>query len=51
VQLGGVPVTARVAAEEAGLLVEAPRGTEHTVYLQMAQCHLFDADDGRALHD
>ena len=49
VQLGGAPVTARVPAEEAGALTDAPRGTEHTVYLQMAHCQLFDADDGRTL--
>lgn len=44
--LGDVPLTARVAAEEATALRDAPRGTECTAYLHLGAGHLFDAETG-----
>jgi oligogalacturonide transport system ATP-binding protein len=47
--IGGVPMTARVPADQQHGLQDLPRGAAHTFHLQMAACHLFDADSGRNL--
>ena len=44
--VGGVPLTARVPADQQHGLQELPRGGVHTFHLQMAACHLFDATSG-----
>ena len=47
--IGAVPVTARVAAADAEGLNAQPRGSQLTLYLHMADAHLFDAATGAAL--
>jgi oligogalacturonide transport system ATP-binding protein len=47
--IGNVPVTARVPADEAEGLNTQLRGSPLTLHLQMAAAHLFDAATGVAL--
>ncbi|MDP3083522.1 MAG: sn-glycerol-3-phosphate ABC transporter ATP-binding protein UgpC [Rubrivivax sp.] len=47
--LGTLPMTARVPAEEAGELAETGRGEACTLHLQLRRAHLFDAVSGVAL--
>ncbi|MFO1325973.1 MAG: sn-glycerol-3-phosphate ABC transporter ATP-binding protein UgpC [Rubrivivax sp.] len=47
--LGGVPMTARVGAEDAQALAGARRGDACTLHLQMDAGHLFAADTGLRL--
>jgi|SRR5688572_20352595 len=47
--IGTVPVTARVPAADAEGLNAQPRGSQLTLYLQMAAAHLFDAGTGARL--
>jgi oligogalacturonide transport system ATP-binding protein len=47
--LGAVPMTARVPADQLHGLQDLPRGAAHTFHLQMARCHVFDADGGARL--
>jgi oligogalacturonide transport system ATP-binding protein len=44
-EVGGVAFSARLPAEEGTALTTLPRGSEHTLHFQMAQAHLFAADD------
>ena len=44
--IGGVPMTARVAAEELAALAGTDRGQACTLHLLMGAGHLFDADSG-----
>ncbi|MBO9689731.1 MAG: sn-glycerol-3-phosphate ABC transporter ATP-binding protein UgpC [Mitsuaria chitosanitabida] len=44
--LGPLPVTARVPAEQASALAGLSRGDALTLHLQMSACHLFDATSG-----
>jgi oligogalacturonide transport system ATP-binding protein len=44
--LGSLPVTARVPAEQAPALAGLSRGDALTLHLQMSACHLFDATSG-----
>jgi oligogalacturonide transport system ATP-binding protein len=46
---GGVPMTARVPADQQHALAGAARGSAHSFHLQMAACHLFSQDDGARL--
>jgi oligogalacturonide transport system ATP-binding protein len=48
-EIGGLPLTARVAADQLGGLDGAARGTPHTFHLQLQRCHLFDAETGANL--
>ena len=45
-ELGAVPLTARVPAEDIAVLGDAARGQTCTVYLHMLAGHLFDAESG-----
>jgi oligogalacturonide transport system ATP-binding protein len=47
--IGPLPMTARVPADELHGLGELQRGAAHTVHLQMDRCHLFDAASGATL--
>jgi oligogalacturonide transport system ATP-binding protein len=47
--IGTVPMTARVPADQQGALEGAARGSAHTFHLQMAACHLFASDTGARL--
>ncbi len=47
--LGSVPLTARVPADELHGLQALPRGGVHAVHVQMAACHVFDAGSGLRL--
>ena len=47
--IGAVPMTARVPADQLGALPGAARGSSHTFYLQMAACHLFHGETGARL--
>jgi oligogalacturonide transport system ATP-binding protein len=47
--IGAVPMTARVPADQLGTLPDAARGSSHTFYLQMAACHLFHSETGARL--
>jgi oligogalacturonide transport system ATP-binding protein len=47
--IGNVPVTARVPADEAEGLNTQPRGSPLTLHLQMGAAHLFDGATGAAL--
>ena len=47
--LGPVPMTARVPADQLHGLQTLARGAVHDFHLQMAACHLFDAGSGRRL--
>ena len=47
--IGTVPMTARVPADQQGALEGAARGSTHTFHLQMAACHLFASDTGARL--
>jgi oligogalacturonide transport system ATP-binding protein len=49
VDIGGLPFTARVAPDALGDLDHKARGDTHTLHLQMAQSHLFDAASGHSL--
>lgn len=49
VDLGDLPMSARVPAEQAVSLQGLQRGDALSLHLQMAACHLFDAGDGRNL--
>ena len=44
--IGDVPMTARVPADQQHGLQALQRGAAHTFHLQMAACHLFDAESG-----
>ncbi len=44
--LGSLPLTARIPAEQALALAGLSRGDPLTLYLQMSACHLFDAASG-----
>jgi hypothetical protein len=43
--IGAVPMTARVPADQLQALPGAARGSSHTFHLQMAACHLFHSRD------
>ena len=47
--IGKVPLTARVPADQLFGLADKPRGAAHTFHLQMDRCHLFDASSGANL--
>ena len=47
--LGAVPLTARVPADQQHALAGAARGSVHGFHLQMGACHLFDASSGARL--
>ncbi len=47
--LGAVPLTARVPADELHGLQGLQRGATHPVHVQMAACHVFDAASGARL--
>jgi ABC-type sugar transport system ATPase subunit len=47
--IGGVPVTARVSAEDAPSLNTQPRGSALTLHLHMGAAHLFDPATGASL--
>ena len=47
--IGTVPMTARVPADQQAALAGAARGSAHTFHLQMAACHLFASDSGARL--
>jgi oligogalacturonide transport system ATP-binding protein len=47
--LGSVPLTARVPADELHGLQALARGATHPVHVQMAACHVFDAASGLRL--
>jgi len=47
--ISGLPVTARVPAEEAQAIEAQPRGSPIMLHLHMAAAHLFDAASGNAL--
>ncbi len=47
--LDGLAVSARVPAEQAQALAEAPRGAPCTLHAWMSHAHLFDAQTGAAL--
>ncbi|MFN3809422.1 MAG: ABC transporter ATP-binding protein [Roseateles asaccharophilus] len=47
--IGDVPMSARVPADQLGDLAEQPRGTPHAFWLQLAQAHVFDAASGANL--
>ena len=47
--VGNVPLTARVPADQQQALPGAARGSVHTFHLQMGVCHLFHADTGARL--
>ncbi len=47
--IGSVPFTARVAADQTGGLEHRPRGTPISLHLQLGQAHLFDAASGERL--
>ena len=47
--LGTVPMTARVPADQLHGLQDLQRGAAHPFHLQMARCHLFDAVSGARL--
>ncbi len=47
--VGGVPLTARVPADQLHGLAGQARGTPFTAYLQMPACHLFDSSSGARL--
>jgi len=49
VDLGALPLTARVPAEQAAALVGLKRGDELSLHLQLSACHLFDAASGANL--
>ena len=44
--LGGLPMTARVNADQNGAIADTPRGSAITVHLQMARAHCFEAESG-----
>ena len=44
--LGTLPLTARVPADQMQGLEQLPRGAHFTAHLQLDRCHLFDADSG-----
>ena len=46
VDIGGLPCTARVAADALGGLAALQRGDACTLHLQLGAAHLFDADTG-----
>lgn len=48
-ELGSLPLSARIPAEQAASLQGLQRGDELSLHLQMSACHLFDAGDGRNL--
>ena len=45
-ELGGLPITARIPAEQAIALQGLTRGDALTLHLQLSACHLFDAGSG-----
>jgi oligogalacturonide transport system ATP-binding protein len=47
--VGDVPLTARVPADQQHGLQDLPRGAAHSFHVQMAACHLFDAQSGANL--
>ena len=47
--IGSVPLTARVPADQLNGLAEKLRGEVHHFHLQLASCHLFDAETGANL--
>ena len=47
--LGAVPMTARVPADQLHGLGDTARGATHAFHLQMSRCHFFDADSGARL--
>jgi oligogalacturonide transport system ATP-binding protein len=49
VDIGSVPMTARVPADELHGLDTLPRGSAVTLHVQMDRCHLFDASSGANL--
>ncbi|MBL8360216.1 MAG: sn-glycerol-3-phosphate ABC transporter ATP-binding protein UgpC [Rubrivivax sp.] len=48
-EIGGQPVTARMAPDALGDLVGKARGDAHTFHLQAGACHLFDESTGQRL--
>ncbi len=48
-EVGGLPVTARVPADQAGGLPGLQRGAATRLHLQLGAAHLFDAETGVAL--
>ncbi len=46
VEIGDARLTARIPAEQAGVLQGLDRGDAITLHLQMSACHLFDAKTG-----
>jgi oligogalacturonide transport system ATP-binding protein len=47
--LGAVPLSARVPADQTGGLEHLARGATHTMHFQLGQAHLFDTETGLAL--
>jgi len=47
--IGTVPLTARVPADQLNGLAQKLRGEAHQFHLQLASCHLFDAETGANL--
>ena len=47
--LGGLPMTTRVPADQAGELVHAQRGSAIQLHLQINRAHFFDAESGANL--
>jgi oligogalacturonide transport system ATP-binding protein len=47
--LGGLPMTARVPSDQLGGLQDKARGAAHEFHLQLGCGHLFDADSGTTL--
>jgi oligogalacturonide transport system ATP-binding protein len=47
--MGGVTLIARIPSDQLGDLARKTRGDVHTFYLQLAHCHLFDAQSGANL--
>ncbi|WP_144006626.1 TOBE domain-containing protein, partial [Pelomonas sp. KK5] len=47
--LGALPLTARVPADQLNGLADKQRGAAHVFHVQMGQAHLFDAESGASL--
>ena len=47
--IGSLPLTARVPADQLHGLADKPRGAAHIFHLQLDRCHLFDAASGANL--
>jgi len=46
IDIGGLPLTARVPADQLHGLADKPRGAAHDFHLQLGCSHLFDAESG-----